>query len=115
MADNTQKKGIVAFVKRIGLKIGKTFLDIRSELKKVIWPDRRKLISSTMTVVGICIVFGAAIWAVDGLLSFVLKTIGFFDAKTSYATPTPTVAVTSTVTPTSSATPAVTVTLTPAA
>jgi len=113
MADNTQQKGFIGAVKKIGLKIGKTFLDIRAELKKVIWPDRRKLTSSTMTVVGICLVFGVAIWIVDGILSFVLEAVGFFNSNTNYATPTPTVAVTSTVSP--SAAPSVTVTLTPAA
>jgi preprotein translocase subunit SecE len=113
MADNTQQKGFIGAVKKFGLKIGKTFLDIRSELKKVIWPDRRKLLSSTMTVVGICLVFGVVIWVVDGILSFVLESVGFFNSNTTYISPTPTVAVTSTVSP--SAAPSVTVTLTPSA
>ena len=113
MADKTQQKGFIGALKKIGLKIGKTFVDIRMELKKVIWPDRRKLVSSTLTVVAICVVFGAVIWIVDAVLSLFLQSVGFFDANTSYVTPTPTPAVTSTVSP--SAAPSVTVTLTPAA
>ncbi len=113
MADNTQQKGFIGAVKKLGLKIGKTFLDIRSELKKVIWPDRRKLVSSTMTVVAICLVFGIVIWVVDGILSLVLESVGFFKSNTATATPTTAPAVTSTLTPT--AAPSVTVTLTPAA
>jgi preprotein translocase subunit SecE len=111
MADKVQQKGFLGFVKRAGLKVWKTLLDIRSELKKVIWPDRRKLMQSTATVIAIVIVFGAVIWIVDLALGSFLEVVGFFKSSgTTYATPTPVPSVTSTVTPTASASPAATAT-----
>ena len=110
MADKVQQKGFLGFVKRVGLKVWKTLLDIRSELKKVIWPDRRKLVQSTATVIAIVIVFGAVIWIVDLALGSFLEIVGFFKSNTTYATPTPVPSVTSTVTPTASASPAATAT-----
>jgi preprotein translocase subunit SecE len=110
MADKVQQKGFLGFVKRAGLKVWKTLLDIRSELKKVIWPDRRKLIQSTATVIAIVIVFGAVIWIVDLALGSFLEVVGFFKSTTTYATPTPVPSVTSTVSPTASASPAATAT-----
>lgn len=117
MADSTQKKGVLGFFQRTAGKIGKTFLDIRSELKKVVWPDWTKLRSSTMTVVLICLVFGAVIWAVDLSLGAVLESIGFFKSNGNTVTVTPTGAPTSAVTVTPGATPTVTIgpTATPAA
>lgn len=115
MADSTQKKGILGFFQRIAAKIGKTFLDTRSELKKVVWPDWQKLRSSTLTVVLICLVFGAVIWVVDFTLGAVLKSVGFFDSNRPVVTATPSPAPTSSVSVTPGATPTVTVTVAPTA
>lgn len=109
MADTTKQKGFIGFFKRLFSRIGKTFLDIRSELKKVIWPDWQKLRSSTLTIILICLVFGAVIWAVDFTLGTILTSIGFFDSTTPVSTVTPTAAPTSSVTVTPGATPTVTI------
>ena len=106
MADSTHKKGFIGLVQRIGTKIARTFLDIRSELKKVIWPDRRKLIQSTSTVIAIVLVFGIVIWVVDSVLAVFLESIGFFQSKTPVATIAPTSAITGIVTPSVTSTPA---------
>ncbi len=115
MADSTQKKGILGFFQRIGAKIGKTFLDIRSELKKVVWPDWQKLRSSTMTVVLICLFFGVVIWVVDFVLGSVLESVGFFSSNGTVVTATPSPAPTSAVSVSPGATPTVTVTVAPTA
>lgn len=44
------------------------FKDIRSELKKVIWPSRTQLIKSTATVLLSCVVLGVLIWGFDAIL-----------------------------------------------
>lgn len=47
----------------------KFFKDVKSELKKVIWPSRSQLINNTLTVLAICLSIGAIIWIADlGLL-----------------------------------------------
>lgn len=45
------------------------FKDIRTELKKVIWPTRQQLINNTATVLLYCLVVGAIIWIADIALS----------------------------------------------
>lgn len=45
--------------------LGKFFKDIKSELKKVIWPTKKQLINNTGTVLIFCAVFGAMMWVLD--------------------------------------------------
>lgn len=49
------------------------FKDIKSELKKVIWPTRKQLINSTISVLLICLLVGAVIWISDGLLGKLIE------------------------------------------
>lgn len=46
-------------------KIGGFFKDIRRELKKVQWPNRRELTTYTAVVLLSVVVVGTIIWAVD--------------------------------------------------
>ena len=63
---------------KFGKKIVKFFSDIKSELKKVIWPDRKKLIQSTVTVLAICAIMAALVFVIDKVLSTTLDAVGFF-------------------------------------
>lgn len=45
------------------------FKDIRSELKKVIWPNKTQLINNTVTVLTCCLIVGLMIWIVDAGLT----------------------------------------------
>jgi len=49
------------------------FKDIRSELKKVIWPTRPQLINNTITVLAVCLLIGMIIWVADEALTQLLK------------------------------------------
>jgi preprotein translocase subunit SecE len=57
------KKG--SKLKNIGLRLVKFFKEVRSELKKVVWPTRKQLINNTLTVLLSCLIIGAIIWAAD--------------------------------------------------
>jgi len=52
---------------------GKFAREIRSELKKVIWPSRQQLTHNTITVIVACLIVGAIIWGVDFGLTKILK------------------------------------------
>ncbi|HEX9062510.1 MAG TPA: preprotein translocase subunit SecE [Clostridia bacterium] len=41
------------------------FKEVRSELKKVIWPNRSQLTKSTITVLAMCLIIGIIIWVLD--------------------------------------------------
>jgi preprotein translocase subunit SecE len=43
----------------------KFFIEIKGELKKVIWPGRTQLINNTLTVLLACVFVGAIIWVAD--------------------------------------------------
>lgn len=54
--------------------IVKFFKEVRSELKKVIWPTRTQLINNTFTVLMCCLIVGAIIWVSDYALAFLTDT-----------------------------------------
>ena len=54
-------------------KIVKFFKDIRNELKKVIWPTKSQLITSTISVLMICFLIGAVIWVSDAVLAKIVE------------------------------------------
>jgi preprotein translocase subunit SecE len=58
-------------------KVSKFFREVKAEMKKVLWPTRKELISSTGIVIASVVVISLFIALVDlvfsGLLEFVLK------------------------------------------
>ncbi|NJD04298.1 MAG: preprotein translocase subunit SecE [Ruminiclostridium sp.] len=49
------------------------FKDIRTELKKVIWPTRQQLINNTFSVLLACFVIGMIIWIADQALDQIIR------------------------------------------
>ena len=46
---------------------GQWFREMKSELKKVVWPDRKTVMKNTGTVLLCSLVIGACIWIFDGV------------------------------------------------
>ena len=60
---------------------GLWFREMKSELKKVVWPDRKTVIANTGTVLLCSLVIGACIWIFDGVAgSAVQMILGVFGA-----------------------------------
>jgi preprotein translocase subunit SecE len=56
------------------------YLDVRSEMKKVSWPGRQEVMSTTLVVIIAVLFFGAYLGAVDVALSAgVRKLLGYFN------------------------------------
>ena len=51
--------------KRTGAKAAKFFREMRSELKKVVWPTMQQVLKNAAIVVGCVIVVGVFIWLFD--------------------------------------------------
>lgn len=51
------------------------FKGIKTEVKKVVWPTRRELVSYTWVVLLTCVALSLAIWAVDSAFLASLKYI----------------------------------------
>lgn len=72
MAQAEKKNG---FFKRVA----KYFREMKSELKKVVWPTKKQLINNTVVVVLCSIVVGVFIWIFDAVGSlFVQGLISLF-------------------------------------
>lgn len=51
--------------KRTWHKVAKYFRELRSELKKVVWPTPQQVLKNTAIVVGCVIAIGVFIWGFD--------------------------------------------------
>ena len=54
---------------------GLWFREMKSELKKVVWPTPKKVAKNTGTVILYSVIFGAFIWIFDGVAALFIKTL----------------------------------------
>ena len=54
---------------------GQWFREMKSELKKVVWPDRKTVIANTGTVLLCSLVIGACIWIFDAIVNLFVQGI----------------------------------------
>ena len=55
--------------------VAKYFRELRSELKKVVWPNAKQVSKNTAIVAGCCAVVGAFIWLFDFVAQFVIDAL----------------------------------------
>lgn len=75
------KNKFVAKTAQTGKKLKNFFANMKAELKRVVWPDRKRLIQSTATVLAICIMAGIILFLVDTLVGGILENIGFYASR----------------------------------
>ena len=56
-------------------RIGKWFKEMKSELKKVVWPTGKQTHNNTIIVIVCCIIVGICIWLFDWLASSVISAL----------------------------------------
>lgn len=49
--------------------------EVRSELKKVLWPTRTQVINYTAVVLIVCLLLGGVIWILDAVLGYLYKLV----------------------------------------
>ena len=54
---------------------GRWFREMRSELKRVVWPSKEKVAKNTGTVILYSVIIGACIWIFDGVAALLIKTL----------------------------------------
>ena len=74
MAEATNKKP--NFFVRTGHKISKWFREMKSELKKVVWPSGKQLLNNTLIVLGAVVVVGVIVFAFDWLAAQGVALLG---------------------------------------
>ena len=61
--------------KKVKKDRGRWFREMRSELKKVVWPTPDKVAKNTVTVVLCSLAIGVCIWVFDGVAGLFIKTL----------------------------------------
>lgn len=61
--------------KRTWHRICKFFRELRSELKKVVWPTGKQVMKNAVVVVGCCLVVGVFIWLFDFVAQFGINAL----------------------------------------
>ena len=56
-------------------RIGKWFREMKSELKKVIWPSRQQLTKNSLISVGVMVVSAIVIWGFDELAQMLVRAL----------------------------------------
>ena len=74
MAEATNKKP--NFFVRTGRRIAKWFREMKSELKKVVWPTGKQLLNNTLVVLVSVIIVGVILFAFDWLAGEGISLLG---------------------------------------
>ena len=56
--------------KKSGNKIVKFFKEVKSEMKKVVWPTRKQVTNNTLIVLAVVVLVGLVIWVLDLLFQY---------------------------------------------
>ena len=72
MAEANKKENV--FV-RAAKRVSRWFREMKSELKKVVWPSKSQIINNTLVVVACVIVVGIFIWVFDAVAQLVVNGI----------------------------------------
>lgn len=56
-------------------RLGKWFKDMKSELKKVVWPTRKQTVNNTVVVIICCVIVGVCICLFDLLANSVISAL----------------------------------------
>lgn len=56
-------------------RIGKWFREMRSELKKVIWPTPKQLLNNTLIALGMMIAAAIVVWGFDEIAQLLVKAL----------------------------------------
>lgn len=51
-------------------RIGKWFRELKSEIKKIVWPTRQQTTNNTVVVIAAIAVVGVFIWVLDAVFNF---------------------------------------------
>lgn len=65
------KKNKPGFFKRFA----RFFKDLKSELKKVVWPTRKSVVNNTIVVIVTMIIAGLVVWGLDTILTLLIKLL----------------------------------------
>ena len=58
-----------------GKRVAKWFREMKSELKKVVWPTRKQVVNNTAVALVVMILSAVVIWGFDELAQMIVKAV----------------------------------------
>jgi len=58
-----------------GKRVAKWFREMKSELKKVVWPTRKHIVNNTAVALVVMILSAVVIWGFDELAQMIVKAV----------------------------------------
>ena len=68
MADNKEKVGFFASIK-------KRFIEIKGEMKKIVWPTKSQIVNNTLVVIAVSLIAAVLIFGLDTIFGLVFQLI----------------------------------------
>ncbi len=68
----TTKVGFGTRVKLVFKRFAKFFVDVKSELKKVVWPTRKQVTKNTSIVLVVVVIMGLLLFGFDTIMKLLL-------------------------------------------
>ena len=56
-------------------KAVKFFKDLVSDVKKVVWPDKKQVVNNTAVVLTVCVLSGVFLFIVNSVFGFILNRV----------------------------------------
>lgn len=56
-------------------RVGKWFVDLKSECRKIVWPTRKQTRNNTLIVIATILVIGVFIWVLDAIFNLGITTL----------------------------------------
>ncbi len=75
MADKKEKVGFFGSITNFFKGLGKRFRDIKSEMKKIVWPTKAQVINNTLVVIAVSVIAAIVIFGLDTVFGFVVRLI----------------------------------------
>ena len=75
MAEANKKDKKENFFVRTGKRIAKWFREMKSELKKVVWPTKKQVLNSVIVTLVCVLIVGIFIWVFDAAAGFAIDGI----------------------------------------
>lgn len=70
-----EKKAEGGWFRRAGNGLKKWFREMKSELKKVVWPSKKATMKNVLVAVTVMVVSGIVIWAFDQIAMLIVQTL----------------------------------------
>ena len=58
-----------------GKRVAKWFREMKSELKKVVWPTRKQIVNNTAVALVVMVLSAVVIWGFDELAQMIVKAV----------------------------------------